>query len=447
MEMDGKEYFVTKPELARKMIEKIPDNEWKKAENILTVNSKVGEWVIEIYKKYGKEVANRVKIVPAGEKTKLFIKKTLNILGLDEYNILDIKDKNGNGTYDVRDFLDLNNEKIIELVGMPNGKKFDCIIQNPPFSGDLHLEFFNKCLDILSENGQMVIVEPGQWIVQLKDNAKYTKPTSLAEQIKHKIENHVKTIDLNNYNAEFGIANKTAISITSIDFSKEYNTIDFNCCGEIDKVNSLYDCNLIGNYNIIKSILLKCKNYKDHMSDHCVDVRKYKTYENKGYYFLSYASYMINNLGSNYGSTVKQIYDDTKNKQYILFNTSFGTYYSAYCILGNGSKISYNFIEKGVKHGSPKDSIYGTKNELENWQYYINNNYLPLFINLCLTIDEHNNSKEYVPWLVDKKYSNKEIYKILNINEIEQNFIEETIKKYDINSKWFKIYMLGENKK
>ena len=52
METDGKEYFVTKPELARKMIEKIPDNEWKKAENILTVNSKVGEWVIEIYKKY-----------------------------------------------------------------------------------------------------------------------------------------------------------------------------------------------------------------------------------------------------------------------------------------------------------------------------------------------------------------------------------------------------------
>ena len=43
------------------------------------------------YKKYGKEVANRVKIVPAGEKTKLFIKKTLNILGLDEYNILDIQ--------------------------------------------------------------------------------------------------------------------------------------------------------------------------------------------------------------------------------------------------------------------------------------------------------------------------------------------------------------------
>jgi hypothetical protein len=154
MEMDGKEYFVTKPELARKMIEKIPDSEWKKAENILTVNSKVGEWIIEIYKKYGKDVANRVKIVPAGEKTKLFIKKTLNILGLDEYNILDIKDKNGNGTYDVRDFLDLDNEKIIELADMPKGSRFSCCIMNPPYGSDksgdryLHFKFVEKCLNI-----------------------------------------------------------------------------------------------------------------------------------------------------------------------------------------------------------------------------------------------------------------------------------------------------------
>ena len=142
MEMDGKEYFVTKPELARKMIEKIPDEEWKKAENILTVNSKVGEWIIEIYKKYGKEVANRVKIVPAGEKTKLFIKKTLNILGINEYNILDIKDKNGNNLFDItNDFINEDNKKIIELAGMSKGSKFSICIANPPYDKSLHLKF------------------------------------------------------------------------------------------------------------------------------------------------------------------------------------------------------------------------------------------------------------------------------------------------------------------
>ena len=170
MEMDGKEYFVTKPELARKMIEKIPDNEWKKAENILTVNSKVGEWVIEIYKKYGKNVANRVKIVPAGEKTKLFIKKTLNILGLDEYNILDIEDKNGNGTYDVRDFLDLDNEKIIELAGMPKGKKFDICLANPPYDNGLHESFLLKFLDIAVE---IVSIQPANFVFGNRKNQKF----------------------------------------------------------------------------------------------------------------------------------------------------------------------------------------------------------------------------------------------------------------------------------
>ena len=326
---------------------------------------------------------------------------------------------------------------------MINEKKFNAIIMNPPFSGDLHLDFFDKCLDVLAEDGQMVIVEPGQWLVQLKDNAKYTKENSISEKIKNKIKDHVKSIDLNNYNEEFGIANKTAISITTIDYSKDYKTINFECCGENQNVNSLYDCNLIGNYNLVKSILTKCKNYRDHMSDHCINIKKYKEYENKDYWFLSYANYMINNLGSNYGSTVKQLYDDAKNKQYISFETDFGKYFNAYAVLGNGAKLCYNFVEKGIKHGSPKDSIYGTKNELENWQHFINNNYLPMFINLCLTTDENNNSKEYVPWLVDKKYTNNEIYKILNITKDEQEFIEKIIKKYDLNSKWFKSYALG----
>ena len=178
MEMDGKEYFVTKPELARKMIEKIPDEEWKKAENILTVNSKVGEWVIEIYKKYGKEVANRVKIVPAGEKTKLFIKKSLNILGLDEYNILDIEDKNGNSLFDItNDFINEDNEKIIELAGMPKGKKFDICIMNPPYEKNLHLKFLEKVEEI---SNNIISIQPITWLQNIfADENKNAKINSI----------------------------------------------------------------------------------------------------------------------------------------------------------------------------------------------------------------------------------------------------------------------------
>ena len=41
--------------------------------------------------------------------------------------------------------------------------KFDYIIQNPPYAGTLHTKFFNKGLDILSDTGKMVIIEPSTW--------------------------------------------------------------------------------------------------------------------------------------------------------------------------------------------------------------------------------------------------------------------------------------------
>ena len=176
---------------------------------------------------------------------------------------------------------------------------------NPPYDGDLHLDFFNRTLDSLAEDGKVCIVEPGQWLVQLKNNGKYTKEKSKAYEIKNKIAGHVKDVELQNLNKEFNIANKTVCSIVTVDYSKDYSKIDFNCCGDISQVNSIYDCNLIGDYATVKSILDKCRAYKDHMIDHCINTRKYKEYEGKGYWFLRYGNYMLDNLGSISGSTRK----------------------------------------------------------------------------------------------------------------------------------------------
>ena len=79
-----------------------------------------------------------------------------------------------------------------------------------------------------------------------------------------------------------------------------------------------------------------------------------------------------------------------------------------------------------------------TKEEIENWYHFVYTNKLPVFINICLTIDEHNNSKEYVPWLVDKKYTDEEIYNLLNINKEEQELIDKTLLNYDKDSQFGK---------
>lgn len=48
--------------------------------------------------------------------------------------------------------------------------KFDYIIQNPPYSKSLHLDFFKNGLEMLSENGRMVIIEPATWLINVKKN-------------------------------------------------------------------------------------------------------------------------------------------------------------------------------------------------------------------------------------------------------------------------------------
>lgn len=85
-----KNEVVTPPSIAKRMIEKLDDSYYEKAERILEVNSKTGEFVREIYIKYGPEVAKKVKIVASSEMTKQFIRKILNLLGLPEYNLLNI---------------------------------------------------------------------------------------------------------------------------------------------------------------------------------------------------------------------------------------------------------------------------------------------------------------------------------------------------------------------
>ena len=56
--------------------------------------------------------------------------------------------------------------------------KFDYIIQNPPYKKTLHLDFFNKGLDLLSETGKMIIIEPSTFYINIRKNGKAKKLSS-----------------------------------------------------------------------------------------------------------------------------------------------------------------------------------------------------------------------------------------------------------------------------
>ena len=101
---------------------------------------------------------------------------------------------------------------------------------------------------------------------------------------------------------------------------------------------------------------------------------------------------------------------------------------------------------KIIRHSNKEAScIFGTKNEIENYKYFMFNNKLPLFIGILFVIDAHTDIiRNYIPWLVDKQYTDEEIYKLFKFNKEEIKLIETTIKKYERYSPWFRRFFTGD---
>lgn len=317
--------------------------------------------------------------------------------------------------------------------------KFDYIIQNPPYSKSLHLDFLELGMKCLSDKGKMVIIEPATWLINVRKNGK----TKKYDSIKKKLEGHIESVVIENLNKEFGTGLYVPFATTTIDMSKTFDTIDCTICGEHKAVNSIYDVNLVGNYATIWSILDKVQKYGDMMSNHTT-----KEDMGRDYWYAKYAELTPDCGCSNTSDRKGLKYEG----DYLWRNThngdiNIGYIYSAFHTYNNEiSDAPLCAYDRG-KHLTDKvtDNIYGTKSELENWKHFIFNNKLPLFINIVMTIDQHNNSKEFLPWLVDKQYTDEEINKMFGFTDEEIKLIDTTIKKYERNSPWFKRYMCGSD--
>ena len=313
--------------------------------------------------------------------------------------------------------------------------KFDICLMNPPYDKDLHLQFFNKSLDILSPTGSMCIVEPATWLINIRKNG---KAHSIYEPLKNRIDGHVKSVLIENYNKEFNTGMYTPFSITTIDYSTNYTAIDYECCGEKKTVKSIYDCNLIGNYDLIWSILHKLQSYKDMMRAHITD-KKEKT-------GMHYCKYM-NLIGRGICADPRDGDVWYKND---LYAPSY--YWPAFDDRPpiNISPEPLKSLKSGYTYSNPvytdrtADNLYDTKSHLENYKYNCFNLKIIPFVNIVMYVDQNNQSFDYIPWLVNKKYTDNEIYKLFNFTKDEIRLIETTIEKFKKNSLWFKRYMHGQ---
>lgn len=324
--------------------------------------------------------------------------------------------------------------------------KFDYIIQNPPYNGSMHLDFFQYGLDKLNEGGKMVIIEPATWLINVRKNGK----AKTYDAIKQRINGHIESVVIENLNKEFNTGLYVPFAITTIDMSKTFDTIDYTCCGEHKVVKSVYDCNLIGSYETIWSIFNKVQSFGDMMKAHTTNEDKGRNFFYTKYHELTTRGGLgITSCVNGAGMILENAFENpiyyTNGYCNDLFHCGFST------IANSIQNEPLKSIQRGGAIGSHKltdkiaDNIYGTQTELENWKHFIFNNKLPLFLNIVLTIDQNNNSKDFLPWLVDKQYTDDEINKLFGFTDEEIKLIDATIKKYERNSPWFKRYMCGKD--
>lgn len=313
--------------------------------------------------------------------------------------------------------------------------KFDYVIQNPPYNKSLHLDFFNKGLDMLSNDGKMVIIEPSTWLIDLRKDA---RNAIMYDKIKNRIKDFVYRIVIENYNNEFNVGLSMPFSITYIDKHNEHKNIEFINCGYRKYVNSIYNCNFVGDSNVIDSIFKKVKAlYKDNLLEHHIYNKKSKI--NKNTKFAAIAQVMRGGCG-----------DPRFSDEWFVNNLYRCYFYHCFNDKESISDTPHKKLCTGYTYENPKYkdelalNIYGENDELNNFKNFVFNNSLSKFINICIIQDMNTSTiHKYIPWIADKHYTDEEIYTLFDFTDEEIKLIETTIKKYERHSPWFKRYMCG----
>lgn len=430
-----------------KLIEEIPESTFTEKNRIYSDLNNVS-YMTDAIKLNKSDLFGACCIIAKSEDEYLFLKKMLESKGCKDISVFFIN------KFAEKEFVNkysrgINTIYTINNLREGNMPKFDYIIQNPPYSGSFHLQFLEKGISLLKPSGKMTIIEPATWLINVRKNGKAT----LYDEIKEKLGKHVYKVVIENYNKEFDTAMYVPFAVTYIDMDKTYDKIDFYCCGEHRVVDNIYDCNMIGSYKIIWSILNKIKAYGEKvgtMKDHIYKEGKTKVDENT--WFCKYPEIM-GGMGAVFCASAQSSHVRGGYNYDTSFNISqFGEHLTVYTNVGwhlNKNKISHNPLHSCNAANKETDKIannlFGTKQELENWKHFIFNSRIPLFTSIVLVIDQNNTCKDVLCWLTDKQYTDEEIYQLLGITEEEQKFIDKTLKRYERNSPWFKRYMCGKD--
>ncbi len=300
------------------------------------------------------------------------------------------------------------NTKEIKSENMP---KFDVVIQNPPYKKSLHLDFLELGLNLLKNDGKMIIIEPSPLFGLLRDIGiakRYKK-------IKNKLTNIIRNIKID-WAPNFGFNNihlYTPLALTYIDKSYNSNLIHFSYLNKDTYVNDINDINYIGKYNLIKSIEQKILNQKNSLKNNVNNGKKN---------FFVNISTLVGN-----GFLKINFYDNIKR-----------TFQNRYNFVNNITKKISNKVlrakpQKGKLVGNLKTYVsFETKNEAQNFLDFITKTKLTKYIAITYNIDQHLDSVFYlIPWMNFKiEWTDIMLNSYFNLNNEEIDLINNTVDNF-----------------
>ena len=403
----GKNEVVTPPEIVEKMIGKLDKSDYEKADSILIVNDKQAEFLMGIYKKFGKKITEKCKVVPSSEIGKYLCKKMAKSIGIKdiENSILNIKDIDSNGYYDVNDFLNMKNEEILE---MNKGKKFDIILMNPPYDKSTHLKFLEKVIKI-SDN--VISIQPIRW---LEEKVGRYKKNSAYNKYKESIAKYIKDLEI----------------ITAEEAEKKFNAaFNFNVGIYLCDKNGGYDIDKLSSNDIVNKVFEKMD---DNINDHI------EFSEPKNSIVVSLIT-----GGNNGRNKVIDLYFQNSDYDRYIYDEYGKRLDNGLTFKQNREKTAWGNVKV---RGEQTNIKFNNIDECINFFNYTRT-YLFRYIFNQITSDVNVQAK-FLPFMKDysRPWTNKRLYNYFNITNKEQKYIEEYIDKIEADI-WVKVKEEEKNKK
>ena len=281
--------------------------------------------------------------------------------------------------------------------------KFDVIVMNPPYLSEKHLAFFEKGIELVSDDGMLICVHPSTWLISSKDLNRCKKSYTT---IKKNIENYWKRFELFNGNNMFGIGSYMPLSISFIKkgIGTKKTIVANTINGRNDEYDNIWLVNKFGDIPEFFSLKNKIESVSNGVNN--LDSKKKYTQKDK-----QEKPFCVN-LAKIRGNVVQ-------NKNEGMFSSDFFTL------------VPKNLTVEKTKS---KWMFFGfaTKKEADNFLAYIKTK----FVRFCLSILKNNSDIEagemaLIPWFdFSKEWTDIQLRDYFSITKKEWAFIETVIPDY-----------------